>query len=117
MTGRKTLPFRRLTETFELVHADKPYTVSIGFFDYDRPVMTRDDQFIEHVRQPAEVFISNAKAGSDVEAVARDGAVILSIAMQYDVPLAVLGGAITRTQDGKPMSIIGAVVDRLMKET
>ena len=109
MTQRQTLPARRLTETFEIVHADKPYTVSVGFFSAPHVP--------ELGRIPAEVFISNTKAGSDVEGVARDGAVILSIAMQYNVPLDVIAGAITRTQDGKPATIVGAVVDQLVKET
>lgn len=103
MTERHTLPPRRLTETFELVHADKRYTISVGFFPGRRAV--------------AEVFVSGTKVGSDVEGVARDGAVILSIAMQYNVPLSVIAGAITRTQDGRPMTIVGAVVDRLVKES
>ena len=64
-----------------------------------------------------EVFISGAKAGSDVEAVARDGAVLLSIALQFGVPLEIIRHAITREQDGTPSTIIGAVIDRLSHES
>jgi hypothetical protein len=107
MSERTRLPDRRVTETFTLTHADKAYTVSVGFFP---PTLACPR---EH---PAEVFISGTKAGSDVEAVARDGAVLLSIALQYGVPLAVIQGAITRGRSDEPMTIIGAVVDLLTKE-
>jgi hypothetical protein len=99
MATRQILPNRRLAETFEIEHADKRYTVSVGFFLPGKP---------------AEVFISGSKAGSDVESVARDGAVLLSIALQYGVPLDVMAGAITRNADGKAQTIIGAVLDQLM---
>lgn len=99
---RRRIPNRRHAETFEMSHGNKSarFKVTVGFWP-DRA-------------GPAEVFVSGAKAGTEIEAVARDGAVLLSIAMQYGVPLAVIGGAITREQDGSPSSIIGAVVDRLL---
>jgi hypothetical protein len=100
MTARRTLPPRRSSRTFELYHAAKQFTVSVGYFD---PMCT----------QPAEVFVNGAKVGSDVEAVARDAAVLLSIALQYGVPLETMAGAATRGRDGEPMTIIGAVLDKL----
>lgn len=101
MTARQTLPARRGCETFELTHKDNAYTVSIGF--------ALDGRI-------AEVFITGTKAGSDQEAVARDGAVVLSIALQYGVPLATLASAITRSASGEPSSIVGAVIDKLSQE-
>ena len=101
MTTRRKLPNRRHAETFDLVHGrhDSRFKVTVGYYPDDRV--------------PAEVFVSGAKVGTDIEAVARDAAVLLSIALQYGVPLAVIGGAITREQDGTPSTIMGAVVDRL----
>src|SRR5262245_45264654 len=100
MTQRNVLPNRRETETFELVHGNKNtvFKVSTGRYPDGRI---------------AEVFIFGAKAGSEVEAVAHDGAVILSIAMQYGVPLDVIKGAIKRETDGSPSTIVGAVIDKL----
>ena len=89
------------------MHADKAYTVSIGF---GAPTMAVPR---EHV---AEVFISGTKVGSDVEAIARDAAVVLSIALQYAVPLITLAGAVTRGRNNEPSTIIGAVIDRLQEE-
>jgi len=103
MTARNTLPQRRYGETFDLRHGGQntAFTVTVGFYPDGRP---------------GEVFISGAKVGSEVEAVARDGAVLLSIALQYGVPLETITHAITRNGDGSPSTIVGAVVDRLANE-
>jgi hypothetical protein len=107
MTTRTVLPQRRFNETFDLRHktetGDVAYAVTVGFAESAPPFLT-----------PVEVFINGPKAGSGVEAVARDAAVLLSIALQYGVPLAVVQGAITRDASGAPSSAIGAVVDLLM---
>lgn len=107
MSERQVLPQRRHVETFELQHGNARdlFIVSVGFFP----------SLIEDVRAggPAEVFVSGTKAGSMVEAVARDGAVLLSIALQYGVPLETIKHSLTREQDGAPSSIMGAIVDRL----
>ena len=51
--------------------------------------------------------------GQAVEAIARDGAVILSLALQYGADLQNIKSAITRDEQGEPASIVGVVVDRL----
>ncbi len=98
--NRNTLPPRRAAETFELEHGNlgSGFTVTVGYYQ---------DGTI------GEVFISGAKSGFDVEAIARDGAVLLSLALQFGVPLDTIRHAITRREDGTAMSIVGAVVDKL----
>lgn len=100
MTNRNPLPQRRLAETFELRHGGQNavYSVTLGRYP---------DGTI------GEVFIAGAKAGSGVEAVARDGAVLLSLCLQFGVPLDTIKHALTREHDGASSTIIGAVVDRL----
>ena len=102
MSMRRELPARRYGETFELRHADHkyPFMVTIGRYPNG---------------DIGEVFVSGAKAGSEVEAVARDGAVLLSLALQYNIPLEVIRRAITRNEDGAASTIIGAVVDKMSK--
>jgi hypothetical protein len=97
---RTTLPQRRFSETTEMRLPGKQdvFAVTIGRY---------------HDGKIGEVFVSGAKAGSEVDAVARDGAVLLSIALQYGLPLDAFRAALTRNLDGTPSSIIGAVVDRL----
>jgi hypothetical protein len=105
---RRILPARRPVQTLELRHrtetAEQTYQISVGYFT-DGGKLT-----------PAEVFLNGAKVGSGVEAIARDAAVLLSIAMQFGVPLEVLAGAITRDTAGAPSSVIGAVVDKLLED-
>lgn len=98
MPTRRRLPSRRATESFELWYGGRraPFTVSIGRYDDG---------------SPAEVFITGAKAGSETEAIAKDGAVLLSIALQYGVPISVIAGSLARNPDGTAATIIGAAVD------
>jgi hypothetical protein len=102
MSERERLPNRRYSATMDMLHADKAFSVSIGFYANGRP---------------AEVFISGPKVGSDNDAIARDGAVLLSLALQYGIPLSVIQATVTRDQNGKPSTIVGAVVDTLVRGT
>jgi hypothetical protein len=100
MTERKALPMRRVCETFDVAFGGliKSHTVSVGYY----PDGT-----------PGEVFINGGKSGEQVEAIARDFAVVLSMALQSGVPLDTIKHALTRDGQGAPSSIGGAVVDRL----
>ena len=104
---RRVLPWRQPVRTFDVVHrtetSEQTYQISVGYFT-------------EPTIAPGEVFINGAKAGSGVEAIARDAAVLLSIAMQCGVYLETLRGAVTRQASGAPASIIGAVIDKLVEE-
>jgi hypothetical protein len=101
MTVRRELPMRRRCETFEISFGGltKSHTVSVGYYDDG---------------SPGEVFITGGKSGEQVEAIARDGAVLLSMALQHGVSLQTIAHAVTRDGQGAPSSIVGAVVDRLM---
>jgi hypothetical protein len=74
MTDRRILPQRRYAETFEFAWGglERSYAVTLGFYD---------DGAL------GEVFITGGKSGEQVEAVARDGAVLLSLALQHGIPL------------------------------
>lgn len=104
MTQRTVLPQRRAAETFDLQHRHHrdPYRVTVGY--------------VPGTDQPAEVFVHGPKAGSESEALGRDGAILLSLAMQFGVPLETIRGAITREGNGEPSTIIGAVVDLLCRK-
>lgn len=103
MTDRKVLPHRRFAETFVVNHGKQstPFVVTVGYYDNGVEI--------------GEVFISGSKSGSDFDAVARDGAILLSLALQHGVPLDTIRHAITREGDGRPSTIVGAVVDRLSR--
>jgi hypothetical protein len=97
---RRTLPQRRRCETFEISFGGlaRDHKVTLGFYE---------DGAL------GEVFIDFGKSGEVAEAIARDGAVLLSLALQYGAELSNIKSAVTRDAQGEPTSIIGAVVDRL----
>lgn len=101
MSERQALPMRRHCETFEIDFGglSKRHTVTVGYYDDGRP---------------GEVFINGGRSGEVVEAIARDGAVVLSMALQHGVSLETIQHSLTRDSFDKPLSIVGAVVDRLM---
>jgi ribonucleoside-diphosphate reductase alpha chain len=100
MSERRVLPQRRRCETFEMAFGGltKGHTITVGVFE--------DGSL-------GEVFISGGKSGEMVEAIARDGAVLLSMALQHGVSLDTIKHSITRDSFGRPLSIVGAVVDQL----
>jgi len=95
---REQLPNRRPCETVNMRVHDQEVIVTTGYHADGRV---------------GEVFITSSKVGSNTEAIARDAAVVLSIAIQFGVPLTTLRGAVTREQDGSPSTVIGAVLDQL----
>ena len=99
---RRLLPQRRHCETFEIAFGGlgRQNVVTVGYYA---------------TGEPGEVFINSGRSGEQVEAVARDGAVLISLALQYGVPLENIRTAITRLENGEPSSIVGAVVDKLME--
>jgi hypothetical protein len=57
------------------------------------------------------VFINCGKTGGQSETLARDSAVLLSLALQHGVPLETIQHALTRNADGAASGPIGALVD------
>jgi hypothetical protein len=100
---RETLPLRRRSETFELPFGGlkEPHVVTLGFYNDGRI---------------GEVFINGGKSGEVVEAIARDSAVILSMALQHGVPLETIAHALTRDGQDQPQTVVGVIVDMLMKD-
>lgn len=104
MPNRKQLPPRRSSETFDLEFGGlrAAYRITVGYYADGAP---------------GEVFIVGGKSGEQVESIARDGAVLLSIALQYGASLETIAHAITRDARGAPQTIVGAVVDQLKAMT
>jgi hypothetical protein len=99
MTARRErLPNRRACESFEIFHSGVHFTVSAGRYQDGRM---------------AEIFLSAERAGTPLEAIARDAAVLTSIAFQHGVDLGTIRSALTRDHDGGPATAIGAALDAL----
>jgi hypothetical protein len=95
---RRILPQRRPALTFTVIHWNQPFSVTAGFFEDGRL---------------GEVFVDARKSGGDVEAIARDAAVVISLALQHGAPVESIQHALTRNSNGSPASLLGAVVDAL----
>ena len=92
------LPNRRECEHFEFVFRGRRYEVGMSRFANGAP---------------AEIFLGTAKSGEEMQAIARDAAITLSLMLQHGAPLAPLRDAVTRTAAGDADSPIGALLDRL----
>lgn len=99
---RTPLPNRRMHETIRFDHGGLSYAVGLGRARRGDPV--------------SEIFINCGKVGSLAETLARDSAVILSIALQSGVSIELLRRAITRDANGEPSGPMGTILD-LMGET
>jgi hypothetical protein len=97
--ARQALPNRRCAETFDFEHAGHQFSLTVGRFSDGRP---------------AEIFLSSKHVGSPLEAIARDAAVTVSIALQYGSPLATIASALTKDHDGGPATLLGAAIDTLL---
>ena len=96
MSTRSRLPNRRPSETFALDCNGLSYLATISRFQDGRL---------------AEIFISNAKAGSHSDAAAKDAAVVASIALQHGVSVDVIRHALLRDAHGRASSPLGAALD------
>ena len=99
MPHRKTLPQRRANFTFDVKFWNQPWAITVGLYQSG---------------DPGEVFV-NAKRtpGTDLDAMARDAAILLSLCLQFGVPLETIRGALTRNADGSPSSIMGLICEQL----
>src|ERR1019366_2810525 len=95
---RHRLKNRRDCESFVFSHAGMSFTATLGFYSDGRI---------------GELFLSSNKSGSAVEAVARDAAIILSIALQHGVDLETVQESLTRDGAGGPATLIGAALDAM----
>ncbi len=111
---RSRLPNRRPALTQDLRVGGHRFAASVGFDEQDRP---------------REVFLSGAKDGTDLAAILDDASVILSVALQHDIPASALARSVARLpieplappyldQPGdswgaRPGSVIGAALDLL----
>ena len=96
MSERVRLPNRRPSEQFGFACNDLNYTASISRFPNG---------------DLAEIFLSNAKAGSHSDSAAKDSAVICSIALQFGVPLHVIRHALLHDARGTASSPLGVALD------
>jgi hypothetical protein len=94
---RTPLPNRRHHETLQFEHWGQRYVVGLGRASGRAAI--------------SEVFINCAKSGTQAETLARDSAVLLSLALQHGTPIETIRHALTRNADGSPSGPIGMLID------
>jgi hypothetical protein len=98
MLTRQTLPNRRRCESLEIEHAGHRFSLTFSRY---------------HDGRPAEIFLSSRHIGSPLEAIARDAAVTVSIALQHGAPLSTIYAALTKDHEGGPATLLGAALDAI----
>ena len=96
--NRARLPNRRGSETFVFEVSGLNYTATVSRFDDGRL---------------GEIFLSNAKAGSQSDTNARDAAIVCSIALQCGADVDVIRKALCRDSHGNASGPLGAALDLL----
>jgi len=95
MTFRQRLDNRRESITFTFACGPHKYTATTSYFTGGGL---------------AEIFL-DGRAGSDVDAAAKDSAVLASIGLQYGIPLSVLRRALMRNEDGSGSGPLAVALD------
>jgi len=98
VTTREILPNRRQQESFDFVYSDHCFTGAVGLHPDGRI---------------GEVFLSCEKTTSLMESLGRDGAILISLAIQHGCPIETMCGAITRGENDAPATVIGGLLDQL----
>jgi hypothetical protein len=65
-------------------------------------------------RRIGELFLNNHKAGNQSDTNARDGAILLSFALQYGADIGAIQRALCRDSAGRALGPIGAALDLIL---
>jgi hypothetical protein len=108
MMARALFPPRRQSYVGHLTHQTIGYRIGFSF-------LSPDSLSIGKVR---EIFVSCDKPGSELEALARDAAIAISLGLQHGVPLEEFASSLTRgaAAAAAPATLIGAVIDFVLGE-
>lgn len=99
MNERRRLPDRRASTTFSFACGPHRYTATYSYFP--------------GTQQLAEIFLGNGRAGSDVDAAAKNSAILASICLQFDVPVDVIKHALLKDAAGNPNTPLGCALAQI----
>jgi ribonucleoside-diphosphate reductase alpha chain len=98
MNIREPLPNRRQHEVIEFTHDFHQYTAGVGRYPDGRL---------------AEVFLDSGKTGTGMQINARDGAIAISLGLQWGAPVDAIREALSRRADGAAEGPLGTLLDLL----
>jgi hypothetical protein len=111
MTSRARLPNRRAIETVAFAHDDQRFKVGLG-----QELLAIVAPGVGRMGPVREIFINAQKPNSSIDCLASDGAILLSLLLQYGCPLDTIAHAMKRNPDGSPASPLGFAADLLKSE-
>lgn len=104
--SREALPPARGSLNLDFVYPPEnpagglQFTATVGFYEDGRM---------------GELFLMSGKAESTMESIARDLAVVTSIALQYGAPVDVIRAALTQLSNGAPAGPLGVLFELLKR--
>jgi hypothetical protein len=108
MTTRRLLANRRAHETIAIEHEGQRYKIGLG-----RELVCGDRGRLGPI---VEVFLNAQRVNSPVDVFACDGAILMSMLLQYGCPPADIAHAMKRNLDGSPASPLGRAAAYLVEE-
>lgn len=106
-SGRKRLHQRRSHEVIAIEHDGQRYKIGIG-----REIVCIERGVFGPV---VEVFLNAQKVNSPVDCLACDGAILISMLLQYGCAAAEIAKAIKRNPNGSPSSLFGHVANLIVE--
>lgn len=98
---RSKPPNRRATENFDFQFFGERYSISFGRFPNGNI---------------SEVFVVAGKKGSQLDAIARDLGIMISVALQSGLLISDILPSVTRLDDHSPAGPLGIVLEHLNEE-
>lgn len=99
MNERHRLPDRRASWNFHFVCGKHTFIATYSCFP--------------GTDQIAEIFLGNGKSGSDIDAAAKDSAILASLCLQAGVPLQTIQHALLKDAAGNPSSPLGCALAQI----
>lgn len=99
MTLRHRLAKRRALETIAIEHDGQRYKVGLG-----REVLCIERELLGPI---AEVFLNAQPVNSQLDVLVSDGAILMSMLLQYGCPPDDIARAMKRNPDSSPASLLG----------
>jgi hypothetical protein len=109
MTDRHRLANRRSHQTIAIEHEGQRYKVGLG-----RELVCVEREQLGPI---VEVFLNAQKVNSPLDVLASDGAILISMLLQYGCPPEDIARSMKRNLDGTPASPLGRAAAFLIEAT
>src|SRR4051794_14971467 len=99
MNPRRRPANRRFHETVAVEHEGQRFKIGLGHEQGD----------------VVEVFINAQQVNSTIDVLASDGAILMSLLIQYGHPIEEIAQSLKRNPDGSPASILGMAAAEILR--